>query len=87
MDDNGQSREIYRISPYLVDIPLKPFIRDVTRQKVRLEQEGQIEPICVKPTGNGRYVLDVSNPDFWVYSGEQVEAAKMLNWDTILVTY
>lgn len=79
--------DIYHVSPKSVKVTTKWSARDISVQSDRLEKEGQIEPIPVIRDEDGTYTLDVDNPDFWHYSGAQVEAAKLLEWDTILVTY
>lgn len=79
--------EIYHIHPYMVRPVRKCSIPDVTRQRLRLQQEGQIEPIVVKPPKMGQYELDRDHPDYFYYSPELVEAAIWLEWDEILVTY
>jgi hypothetical protein len=53
----------------------------------RLRQEGQIEPIVVKPPKMGQYEPNRDHPDYFYYSPEMVEAAILLEWDEILVTY
>lgn len=80
-------REIYEVDPNLVEKLRDCTIRDVEYQKRRLEQQGQIEPIPVIPTVDGTFLIDVDDPDYWSHSVEQVEAAKLLEWPTILVTY
>jgi hypothetical protein len=82
------AREIYQVHPFEV----RPLLRrhgkrDVQYQMERLEREGQIEPVCVKPPVMHQYELDVDHPDYWYWSPELVEAAVRLGWETILVTY
>jgi hypothetical protein len=73
-------RQIYQIDPKTVKSPTIIYPGEVRRQRERLENEGQIEPIEVTPNL-------VITEDAWVYSGAQVAAAIELGWDTILVTY
>jgi hypothetical protein len=73
-------RHIYLIDPKTVKSPAIIYPGEVRRQRERLENEGQIEPIEVTPD----FVI---TEDAWVYSGAQVAAAIELGWDTILVTY
>lgn len=79
--------DIYHIHPYLVRPARYGTKRDVQRQMERLRQEGQIEPIVVKPPKMGQYEVNREHPDYWYYSPELVEAAIRLEWDEILVTY
>lgn len=74
---------IYQVSPESLHIDTDQSERDIRTQMKRLEAEGQIEPIPVKPDMS----LDRNHPDFWHYADAQVIAAIRLNWDTILVTY
>jgi hypothetical protein len=70
---------IYQVSPWEVHPSTEPHPRDVHVQKLRLSQEGQIEPIVVRNM--------VPDRDEWAYADEQVIAARELGWPTILVTY
>lgn len=85
-----KNRSIYQVDPWLVDLQdTIPHRRDVRYQLDRLNKEGQIEPVEVRmhATENlfpGRYTLD---PDGWTYANAQVQAARELEWKTILVTY
>jgi hypothetical protein len=72
-------RQIYQVNPRHIKIG-PTYANDVRRQKERLEKEGQIEPIEVLPD------LTV-HPEAWAYSEAQIQAARDLGWDTILVTY
>jgi ParB-like chromosome segregation protein Spo0J len=75
------SQQIYLVNPHDVEIsPVYP--RDVRKQMERLKTEGQIEPILVS-----RPPRMIPSRDNWVYSHEQVAAARELGWPTILVTY
>lgn len=76
--------EIYHVSPFEVAAPGSLHAKDVSRQMLRLESEGQIEPIlCFK---NSRGVWQVDQQNGWVYAREQIMAARQLNWETILIT-
>jgi len=61
-----------------------PSRRNITKQMERLQAEGQIEPIQVFQCVN-HGALEVQE-DAWAYAEAQVEAAKELNWPTLLVT-
>lgn len=71
---------IYQISPWAVPIPADLRARDVKVQADRLKSEGQIEPIALHDNGE-------PDLDSWAYANEQVHAARLLGWETILVTY
>lgn len=54
--------------------------RHIKHQAMRLEVEGQIEPILLNED-------NTLNENGWTYAGAQVLAARRLNWETVLVTY
>jgi hypothetical protein len=72
---------IAHVSPWDVTVPGDTPRGDVARQRARLEDEGQIEPIVV------RRATGQPDPDEWPYAGAQVIAARELDWPTILVVY
>jgi hypothetical protein len=71
--------KIYEISPWAVPIPADLPKRDVQHQLERLVNEGQIEPIALLANGD-------PDLDSWAYAREQIQAARLLAWPTILVT-
>jgi hypothetical protein len=78
---------IYRVNPWDIDLSNEPQIgREVRTQINRLLAEGQIEPIEVirNPLAIRKLALA---PDGWVYAAAQIQAARELQWPTILVTY
>ncbi len=82
---------IYQVSPWHVEVHdglRGPSPRDVRTQRERLENEGQIEPLEVRPMqqDHARYPY-LLRSDGWFYAEAQVAAARELGWPTILVTY
>lgn len=72
---------IYQVNPNEVAIT-DPYPRDVARQKARLETEGMIEPL-VATFEHGMWRVDNSD---WPYATAQVQAARELDWPTIILT-
>jgi superfamily I DNA and RNA helicase len=72
---------IVQVSPWDVKVPDEQARVDVERQKRRLEEEGQIEPVVVRRATNE------PDPAEWVYAAAQVVAARELDWPDILVVY
>lgn len=74
-------RYIYYVNPNAIQIHDEPSLRDVRKQKERLQKEGQIEPLEV--TGPNLFLRQAC----WPYASAQVVAARELAWPTLLVTY
>lgn len=71
---------IIQIDPHEVVISDMPSEKDIMHQLGRLTEEGQIEPIALKPD-------NTPDLDQWAYADAQVVAAQRVQWPTILVTY
>lgn len=79
-NETDNNNIIFLMDPLLAKITAMPSERDIKTQMERLEHEGQIEPIALKPDNS-------PDLDECPHADAQVMAAIRLDWPTILVTY
>jgi hypothetical protein len=73
---------IFYVSPHNV-ITRDTFERDVLKQVTLLNAQGQIEPLVVDRVDREFFKVDDTE---YPYASAQVQAARRLGWDTIIVT-
>lgn len=80
---------IYQVDPRLIRILDSPGMRDITYQANRLETEGQIEPMVVRPVERPPFCYEINTEhDEHFHLDEAIaQAACWLGWPTVLVTY
>jgi hypothetical protein len=75
--------QILYVSPHDIVVLSWTFKKDIERQRVRLEKEGQIVPLVCYKDEDGDWTPDL---DHYPYANALVHAARDLGFETILIT-